>query len=511
MGFYTLDLKLYYRKLYHRQACTKPCYNSLMKALYRKYRPTKLSQVIGEEQVVKPLENALKQGKISHAYLFTGPRGCGKTSVARIFAHEINKFPYEIEDNYVDIIEIDAASNTGVDNIRDLREKAVIAPTKGRYKVYIIDEVHMLTKAAFNALLKTLEEPPKSVVFIMATTDAYKVPVTIISRSQVYNFHLADINIMQKHLAKIAKNEKINIEDSALTIIAEKGGGSFRDSISLLDQISTLSDQKITKKTVLEALGLPDQILIRKLLDAYKSQDFNAITDALQSELDSGIKPEILAEGLIQHIIKSPEPELLPLLEKLPEVKSPFPEAKLLLAFLGAFSKTSTKPAPNPINIETSPAKTSSDINDINATSVQNQTDATNQPEIPPQPESTALQPEEASSRPETITPQPESQTFDRTTFLDNIKTKNAAIASILEKSRIEKQGNTIHIIPEHKTHLIILRSINNQKIIQAALGTSLNIELHDADEIIQKSTTLTKISDIMGTVTEVNASGDPF
>ena len=159
-----------------------------MKALYRKYRPTKLADVIGQERVTKPLENALKSGKFSHAYLFTGPRGCGKTSVARIFAHEVNKFKYEIEDSYVDIIEIDAASNTGVDNIRDLREKAVIAPTEGKYKVYIIDEVHMLSKAAFNALLKTLEEPPKSVIFIMATTDAYKVPVTITSRAQVFNF-----------------------------------------------------------------------------------------------------------------------------------------------------------------------------------------------------------------------------------------------------------------------------------------------------------------------------------
>ena len=468
-----------------------------MQALYRKYRPTNLDQVIGQEQVTKPLKNAIRQGKVSHAYLFTGPRGCGKTSVARIFAHEINGFPYEVEDSYVDIIEIDAASNTGVDNIRDLREKAVIAPTKGKYKVYIIDEIHMLTKAAFNALLKTLEEPPKSVVFIMATTDAYKVPITITSRSQVYNFHLANIDTIQKHLAKIAENEKINVEDSALTIIAEKGGGSFRDSISLLDQISTLSDQKITKKTVLDALGLPDQILIRKLLDAYKSQDFDTITDALKNELDSGTKPEILSEGLIRYIIKSPEPKLLPLLEKLPEVKSPFPEAKLLLAFLGAFSKTSTKPLPNPINIETSPAKTSSDVNDINATSVQNQTDSTNQPEIPPQPESAALQ--------------SESQTFDRSAFLANIKTKNAAIASILEKSHIEKQGNTIHITPEHKTHLIILKSTNNQKIIRAALGTPLNVELHDANEIAHKSTTLNKISDIMGTVTEVNTSGDPF
>ncbi|MBP5204877.1 DNA polymerase III subunit gamma/tau, partial [Candidatus Saccharibacteria bacterium] len=182
-----------------------------MKALYRKYRPTKLSEVIGQERVTKPLENSLKTGNISHAYLFTGPRGCGKTSVARILAHEVNDFDYKIEDNYTDIIEIDAASNTGVDNIRDLIEKTIIAPTEGKYKVYIIDEVHMLSKSAFNALLKTLEEPPKHVIFIMATTDAYKVPITITSRSQVYNFQLATPDVMLNHLKAIAKKEKINI------------------------------------------------------------------------------------------------------------------------------------------------------------------------------------------------------------------------------------------------------------------------------------------------------------
>ena len=151
----------------------------MSQVLYRKYRPTRLQDVVGQEHITKVLDNAIKQNKIGHAYLFIGPRGTGKTSVARIFAHAVNGFDYEVEDHYLDIIEIDAASNTGVDNIRELREKAVIAPTEGKYKVYIIDEVHMLTKSASNALLKTLEEPPEHVIFIMATTDAYKVPITI--------------------------------------------------------------------------------------------------------------------------------------------------------------------------------------------------------------------------------------------------------------------------------------------------------------------------------------------
>ena len=221
-----------------------------MKALYRKYRPCKLAEVVGQEQVTKVLENSLKQGKVSHAYLFIGPRGTGKTSVARIFAHEVNGFKYELEDDYVDIVEIDGASNRGIDNIRELREKAAIAPTSGKYKIYIIDEVHMLTKEAFNALLKTLEEPPTHVIFIMATTDAYKVPVTITSRAQTYTFKLADAATMLAHLRKIADAEDIKIADDALQIIVRRGGGSFRDSLSLLDQISTLSSEEITKELV---------------------------------------------------------------------------------------------------------------------------------------------------------------------------------------------------------------------------------------------------------------------
>ena len=200
-----------------------------MKALYRRYRPKSLSEVVGQEQITDVLANSLKNGKIGHAYLFIGPRGTGKTSVARILAHEINKFDYELEDDYLDIIEIDAASNRGIDDIRELRQRANIAPTKGKYKVYIIDEVHMLTKEAFNALLKTLEEPPEHVVFIMATTDAQKVPITITSRSQIYTFKLADPGVMFEHLKNICKKEKINIDDEALKIVVKRGGGSYRD------------------------------------------------------------------------------------------------------------------------------------------------------------------------------------------------------------------------------------------------------------------------------------------
>ena len=331
-----------------------------MKALYRKYRPTTLSEVVGQEQVTKSLEASLGKGRISHAYLFIGPRGCGKTSVARIFAHEINHFKYEIEDFYPDILEIDAASNTGVDNIRELRERATIAPTEGKYKVYIIDEVHMLSKSAFNALLKTLEEPPAHVVFIMATTDAYKIPSTITSRSEIYEFQLASPDIMKKHLGEIAEKEGIKIEDGALDIIVQRGGGSFRDSISLLDQISTLSSDKISAELISKTLGLPEQSKIENLIEAYRSGSLSEISARLKDLLNSGTRPEIIAEDIINRIVENPTADLLPLLKPLSSVSNPFPEAKLLLAFTDRIEGiTSLGPRNFPNNKEVSPRKIS--------------------------------------------------------------------------------------------------------------------------------------------------------
>ena len=304
-----------------------------MKALYRRYRPRSLSEVVGQAQITDVLSGAIKSGKLSHAYLFIGPRGTGKTSVARILAHEINGFKYELEDDYLDIIEIDAASNTGVDNIRDLRERAIIAPTKGKYKVYIIDEVHMLSKSAFNALLKTLEEPPEHVIFIMATTDAYKVPITITSRSQVFTFKLADPATMFKHLKEICKKEKIKITDGALEIVVRRGGGSFRDSLSLLDQVSTLSDGEITEEILEKALGLPQNDTIAQILEAYTSGNTDTIRAHLTKLSDTGVKAETIASEMIAQIIDRPDSALLPLLDKLTEVsRSPYPAAKLLVA-----------------------------------------------------------------------------------------------------------------------------------------------------------------------------------
>lgn len=233
-------------------------------ALYRKHRPKSLDDVVGQEHITTTLKKAIKSGRISHAYLFTGPKGVGKTSIARILAHEINGLPYTDDSVHLDIIEIDAASNRRIDEIRELRDKVYVAPTSATYKVYIIDEVHMLTREAFNALLKTLEEPPAHAVFILATTDAHKLPETIISRTQRFTFKPLEQAKVVAHLRQLATEERIDISDEALQLLAEHGEGSFRDSISLLDQTSN-HGKKVSAADVRNLLGTPPRETIEQL------------------------------------------------------------------------------------------------------------------------------------------------------------------------------------------------------------------------------------------------------
>ncbi len=312
----------------------------MSKALYRKYRSRSLSEVVGQSHITDILSRGLKEGKIAHAYLFTGPRGVGKTSIARILAHEINGLPYSEDEPHLDIIEIDAASNNGVEDIRDLRERVQLAPVSAAKKVYIIDEVHMLSKAAFNALLKTLEEPPAHIVFILATTDADKLPDTIISRTQRFNFRTIPAAAVADHLGWIAKQEGFKADPEALHLIAVHGEGSFRDSISLLDQLRGAADKNdgITKELVETFLGLPPLELTNKLLSAHETGDLEEIVQLLESAKNTGAQAAVIASELIR-ITRTEvvaRPQLLPLLDNLLEVaRSSRPDIKLLTVLAG--------------------------------------------------------------------------------------------------------------------------------------------------------------------------------
>ncbi len=272
-------------------------------ALYRKYRSKTLDDVVGQEHVTTTLKHALRDKTISHAYLFTGPKGVGKTSVARILAHEINDLEYVEPVSHLDIIEIDAASNRRIDEIRELRDKVHTSPTSAKYKVYIIDEVHMLTREAFNALLKTLEEPPDHAIFILATTEAHKLPETIVSRTQHFAFKPVKTDAVKQHLLSIAKSENIALEEPAAELIAKYGQGSFRDSISLLDSLRT-GRSRISESDVRDAIGLAPEETIDSIIAAMDSGDSRLLTLELDKAFSSGYQSIQIANQISQTLRK---------------------------------------------------------------------------------------------------------------------------------------------------------------------------------------------------------------
>ena len=263
-------------------------------ALYRKYRSADLSDVVGQQHITKTLEQSIKRDRISHAYLFTGPRGVGKTSVARILARRVNGLESN-EDigSHLDIIEIDAASNRGVDEMRNLRDKIHSAPSNLKYKVYIIDEAHMLTREAFNALLKTLEEPPPHAIFVLATTEAHKLPDTIISRTQRYDFRPFREEVIVEHLRQIAKKEKISVTDDGLVAIAQLSGNGMRDAIGMLDQLAVASET-VDEKSVQSYMGLSSIEQIEKILIECSSANSSKVISLLENVFSEGIEPTAL-------------------------------------------------------------------------------------------------------------------------------------------------------------------------------------------------------------------------
>lgn len=272
-------------------------------ALYRKWRPTSFKEVRGQDHIVKTLKNQINSGRIGHAYLFCGTRGTGKTSIAKIFARAVNcEHPVDgspcgecsmcrqiAAGASLNVVEIDAASNNGVENIRDIREQVQYPPTDGRYRVYIIDEVHMLSIGAFNALLKTLEEPPSYVIFILATTEVHKIPITILSRCQRYDFKRISIDTIAGRLAELTQAEQIDVDDRALRYVARAADGSMRDALSLLDQcVAFHFGEKLTYDNVLEVLGAVDNRVFSKLFQAVLASDTKACIREIEEMIIQG-------------------------------------------------------------------------------------------------------------------------------------------------------------------------------------------------------------------------------
>ncbi|OGL31190.1 DNA polymerase III, subunit gamma and tau [Candidatus Saccharibacteria bacterium RIFCSPHIGHO2_12_FULL_41_12] len=346
-------------------------------ALYRKYRSVKFDDVIGQDHIITTVKNMIKSGNIPHAFLLTGPRGVGKTSVARLIACSVNKIDYKDLDSQVDIIEIDGASNRKIDEIREIREQVNIVPTSLKYKVYIVDEVHMLTREAFNALLKTLEEPPEHVIFILATTEFHKLPPTIISRCIRFHFKPISKEDITKHLTTIAQKEKINIDGSAIETIASHSDGSFRDGITLLENFRSFAT-KVSQDDVEHNLGIAKASIVQSIIDAINASDSKQVYSLIDSMQYNGVNYVSLANdlsskfrnSLIENTNIIAKDKVIELMDGLLEVQSSTqPKQKLVIVLLGAtVAKDTPKPKQNtpkksetpteiPPEIDESPAK----------------------------------------------------------------------------------------------------------------------------------------------------------
>jgi DNA polymerase III subunit gamma/tau len=473
-------------------------------ALYRKYRSRTLDEVVGQQHVTTLLRNALQSDQTAHAYLFTGPRGVGKTSIARILAHEINNIAYDDESTHLDIIEIDAASNNGVEDIRDLRDRVQIAPVSAKKKVYIIDEVHMLSKQAFNALLKTLEEPPKHVVFILATTDLDKVPETIVSRTQRHTFRRASEADIMTNLERIATKEGVSLDEQAARLIARHADGSFRDSVSLLDQlISGADSKKISASHVITSLGLVAEESIEQLIELVRGGDISAIDTTLRRLESEGVPARTTASQLTDFLRShlADDAQYPKLIDNLLDVsRSQYPDLKLLTVLClhaapsGKGGNVANEPTPPP-----KPSRPQQPAT-LKATPSIAKTQA-----VQPTPEepSESLKVKPVQKRPRATQP----GEFDWKALIEHVRTHHVALHSVLCKCEPERDGDILRLytksafykkkLDDTKYRTLLLDSIK-------AIGYELDVETV-AEAMPMKDSQAAQVAAIMGGGEEVS------
>lgn len=480
----------------------------MRKSLYQKYRPQSFAEVVGQHKIIKTLKNSLKSGNVGHAYLFSGPRGTGKTTLARILAKTVNCSNPINNDSclncqncqaaqsgrLIDIIEVDAASNRGIDEIRDLREKVKFAPNSSRFKVYIIDEVHMLTKEAFNALLKTLEEPPNHVIFILATTEIHKLPATILSRVQRFDFGRVTTEEIEENLKKIIDQEKLEVDQSAVKLLARKAEGSHRDAISLLEQVKSYAP-KISLKEVEEILGIAGSDLVIKLLVLAGGSDRRAmlttVDEYLTSGYDAGQLALSLAEMLRQIVFVKAGVESGVYLNQ-NETKALSPLLDLSISQLTRAmeiilnANREIKNSPMPALILTIAL---SDVLEIWAEGGKLKVDQKKLSEKP----DIVIQEKQEQNRPETNRGKVSDQELNWPEVLNLAKTKNHTLSALLrdiKPSRID--GDKVILTAKFKFHADKVSEAKNRALIEGIIGQvvgrDLTIECHLVDQKTPKT-----------------------
>ena len=474
-------------------------------ALYRKYRPGTFDGVIGQEHITTSLKNQIKNDAISHAYLFCGTRGTGKTSVAKIFAKSINcenptngsacgKCPTCVALNdasNLDILEIDAASNNRVDEIRELREKVKYPPVNGKYKVYIIDEVHMLTDSAFNALLKTLEEPPKHVVFVLATTEVQKLPATILSRCLRFDFKLVGLEDLEQHVKNIFKQENILFEDSAVSLIARLGEGSVRDTLSIADMCVAYTNRNVTYDAVLNAVGSIDKTVLNNLASHILTGDVHNLLNELSVVIEKGKNIAQIAKDLANYfrdlavvktcenfnaILKYPE-SLVKTLQEVANKTSTDTILKALKTYsaLDDEFRLTTNPR---IVLEVASLNLCDEIK--NYVGLEKRVEALENKKPQSMPVGVSVQPE-------IVLPNPTEQTDEKTLFgklLVNLRAKNEVmfIALLGENNNFSLNNNTLTLVSKNEQEYKTLQKPENLAVLNSTMaeikkGVLVNVE----------------------------------